>query len=42
MPEIKVMAIAGETLTLKPTGLSIKVNKAIDFFFRLACAKPQF
>lgn len=34
MPENKVMYIDGEMLVLKPRDLSIKVNMAIDIFFK--------
>jgi len=42
MPENKVMAIDGEKLTLTPRDLAIKVNLAIDIFFRSLAGNRSF
>jgi two-component system CheB/CheR fusion protein len=42
MPQNKVMAIKGETLTLEPRDLTIKVNKAIDIFFASLAQNQSF
>jgi two-component system CheB/CheR fusion protein len=42
MPENKVMAISGETLTLKPRDLKIKMNMAIDIFFASLAKNNHF
>ncbi|MCQ6959297.1 chemotaxis protein CheB [Mucilaginibacter aquariorum] len=42
MPENKVMAIEGERLVLKPRDLDIKVNRAIDIFFKSLADNRSF
>jgi two-component system CheB/CheR fusion protein len=42
MPENKVMAISGETLTLEPRDLKIKMNMAIDIFFASLAKNDHF
>lgn len=42
MPENKVMAIDGERLVLKPRDLSIKINLAIDIFFKSLAGNQSF
>jgi two-component system CheB/CheR fusion protein len=42
MPENKVMVIDGESLVLKPRDLSIKINMAIDIFFKSLADNRSF
>ncbi|MCC8424070.1 chemotaxis protein CheB [Mucilaginibacter sp. UR6-11] len=42
MPENKIMAIDGERLVLKPRDLNVKVNMAIDIFFKSLADNRSF
>lgn len=42
MPENKIMAIDGERLVLKPRDLNVKVNMAIDIFFKSLADNRNF